>query len=384
MQDPQGRSNASMDDVGVNEDCQRVAASAAVTAGDARRPRVRHVRHACAAAALVLLATCTAYADTVQREVRLLTPYPLTGPRDVQGIERRSRSYQAIAPHALPAISELMTQQAVAAIQGRDGPRVTRERVSRLTPARLEALIAATDAAPHTLLLGGTDSVVIAPLAGRAEPRAPWRELAVIAPIAVMPFVLLCARQACTDGRLRAAMREGNGHRPAYYASSGELGLGHLGAELLRRSLGLEDALHVPYNGGNAALNGLIAGQVDWMLAALPLALPYVEGGKIAALGLAAGERFALLPRLPTLAEAGFGEHVVEAWFGLFASPRMPAALATELRERVLRAGQAGAARSALLLRGLVPATESASAFAARISADAQRWGALMDGLATP
>jgi tripartite-type tricarboxylate transporter receptor subunit TctC len=127
--------------------------------------------------------------------------------------------------------------------------------------------------------------------------------------------------------------------------------------------------LHVAYNGGQAALNGLARSEIDAVFLALPLALPYVESGRLPVLGIASRQRFDLLPQLPTLREGGL-ELVWEGWFALYASPRMTARLRQSLRALVQDALATGGVRSALLLRGLVPAAGEPDMFAARVRAE--------------
>ncbi len=339
----------------------------------------RQVRVAAAFGMALIVPSAPAFgAEIPATELRLIVPFPLTGPRDIQGADRATRAYQVIAPHAPSAISEAMSDQITAALAGRGDYRLTRERRSRLTPARLNALVASASASPPTLILGSADAMVIAPYAANTAPRDPARTLTLLAPIAIMPFVLLCARNTCPVAARDSAVVQRSGYRSGFHASSGELSIGHLAAELLRRNLAIT-SLHVPYNGGNAALSGLAAGQVDWMLAALPLALPHAGRGKVTALGIAASERFALLPDLPTLREAGLGDHVIEGWFAWFAVPNMSATLVTELRERSRHAIRSGLGRTALLTRGLVPSAESDTEFWGRIARDTTKWGSAID-----
>jgi tripartite-type tricarboxylate transporter receptor subunit TctC len=127
--------------------------------------------------------------------------------------------------------------------------------------------------------------------------------------------------------------------------------------------------LQVAYNGGQAALNGLARAEIDAVFLALPLALPYLESGRLPALGLASRQRFDLLPQLPTLAEAGH-DLVWEGWFALYASPRMAPQLHQRLQAAVQNVLASGGVRSALLLRGLVPAAADLAGFAARVHAE--------------
>ena len=106
----------------------------------------------------------------------------------------------------------------------------------------------------------------------------PARDFVLVAPLAAMPFVLLAGSGVPADTAPR--LGEWLKVRPGEinYGSSGDGSVGHLAGELFRRATGV-NIVHVPYNGGIAALSGLATDQVSLMFAALPLALPYVSAG---------------------------------------------------------------------------------------------------------
>ena len=132
--------------------------------------------------------------------------------------------------------------------------------------------------------------------------------------------------------------------------------------------------VHVSYNGGLAALNGVATGQVSFMFAALPLALPYLSHESIQALGITGAKRLSALPELPTVAESGVRGFDIEAWYGVFAHARTPAAAIVWLNEHIATAIATPATRSRLIALGLEPATVSLGQFATRINSEAEKW----------
>src|SRR4029077_20795177 len=88
------------------------------------------------------------------------------------------------------------------------------------------------------------------------------------------------------------------------FASPGVGNSLHLAAELFK-SLTKTHMVHVPYRGAAPALSGLIANDVQVMFMTPPASLPFIEAGKIRALGYTGAKRFSRLPNVPTLAEAG-------------------------------------------------------------------------------
>src|SRR6267378_4457175 len=123
--------------------------------------------------------------------------------------------------------------------------------------------------------------------------------------------------------------------RKQNFGSAGSGTLGHLAADSVNRRLGL-GATHIPYKGSNPAAIDLIGGQIDWMMDTPAAVLQHVRGGKLRALAVAAPQRSAQLPDVPTLAEAGYPELEFRIWMGLMAPAGTP--------EPVLRAIEAGIA----------------------------------------
>jgi tripartite-type tricarboxylate transporter receptor subunit TctC len=124
------------------------------------------------------------------------------------------------------------------------------------------------------------------------------------------------------------------------YASTGIGTAQHLSGELLKRRAGI-DIVHVPYRGSGAVRSDLLAGRVDFMFENLALTLAMTREGQVRGLAVTSAARSPLAPDLPTLAEAGVPEMVVEGWFGLLGPRGVPpevvamlnAALADWLRQ---------------------------------------------------
>lgn len=98
----------------------------------------------------------------------------------------------------------------------------------------------------------------------------------------------------------------------------------HLAGELFK-SMTRTQLVHVPYKGSAPAMTDLIGGQVEMMFDTSTSALPHVKGGKVRALGVAAGQRLKELPNVPTFAEQGIKDFEVPAWYGLVAPAGTPA-----------------------------------------------------------
>ena len=121
------------------------------------------------------------------------------------------------------------------------------------------------------------------------------------------------------------------------FASAGTGSSTHLSGELLK-SLGKVDIVHVPYKGTGEALTDVMAGRVQLMLAPTVSAVPFVEQGRLRALGVTTEKRAAALPNVPTLAEAGVPNYAFDSWFGILAPAGTPRDVIKRLNTEVVKA----------------------------------------------
>ncbi|HET9714587.1 MAG TPA: tripartite tricarboxylate transporter substrate binding protein [Pseudolabrys sp.] len=120
------------------------------------------------------------------------------------------------------------------------------------------------------------------------------------------------------------------------YASAGIGSFQHLGGELFKLTAGV-NIVHVPYKGGGPAMQDVISGHVKIIFSSLIQTTPFIKSGQLKALGTGGAKRTAVLPDVPTIAEAGVPGYVADNWWGLAA----PAGLPTPLIERLYAASQA-------------------------------------------
>ena len=124
--------------------------------------------------------------------------------------------------------------------------------------------------------------------------------------------------------------------RQLNYASSG-IGSGtHYGTELFNLTAGIS-VVHVPYKGVPEALNDTISGRTHFFTAPTLPAIPLIKSGRLLALAASSAQRIALLPDVPTAAEAGLPAYEYDGWYGILGPAKMPRAIVDRLNKEVGR-----------------------------------------------
>ena len=158
------------------------------------------------------------------------------------------------------------------------------------------------------------------------------------------------------------------------YASSGAGTSGHLAMEALSSAAKIK-LLHVPYKGNAPALNDLLGGQVACGFANVVSVLPQIKVARLRALGISSAKRSALAPDVPTIAEAGFADFDITAWFGIMARSDVPNWIVARLNQEIVQILMSSDTQQRLLSYGLDPSSlRSTKAFADFLQTDTRRW----------
>jgi tripartite-type tricarboxylate transporter receptor subunit TctC len=158
------------------------------------------------------------------------------------------------------------------------------------------------------------------------------------------------------------------------YATPGAGSIAHLAAELLARSAGFP-MTHVTYRGVSPALTDVMRGEVTMMFSQLSTAKPLIATGELRALGVASKVRSAVLPDVPTIAEAGDmpGFEAV-SWYALLAPAGTPGAIVMKLHDGAVEAINAPEAKAGLEAQGAMPVGSTPAELATLIATDTARW----------
>ena len=235
---------------------------------------------------------------------------------------------------------------------------------------------AAARAAPdgYTLFLGGVGSHAINPNLHANLGYDPIRDFQPISLIASAPLVLVVhpSVPARSVRELVALAKAQPGK--LNYASNGNGSSSHLAAAMFASMTGT-DMVHVPYKGLAPALTDLLSGQVQLMFSSVVAILPQVKAGKLRAIAVSSRERMALLPDLPTVAEAGVPGYQSSSWYGILAPGGTPADVVSRLNGALVSIVAQADVKQALAQEGAEPVGSSPQAFGAFILAEKQRLG---------
>jgi len=182
----------------------------------------------------------------------------------------------------------------------------------------------------YTLLVGTSAGHVVTPLMQRV-PYDGIGDFSFIAVVASQPNVLVVNPSVGVDtlqGLIALAHKEPG---TLNYASAGTGGATHLGAEAFAQAANIR-ITHVPYSGAAPALKDLLGGQVQLGMLNLAATQSFIAAGKLKAVAYGGSQRTALLPQLPTLAEAGYGNTATATWYTLAAPKGTPAPVIEALR----------------------------------------------------
>jgi tripartite-type tricarboxylate transporter receptor subunit TctC len=312
-----------------------------------------------AALSLLLLPASAVAQDFPSKPIKLIVPFPPGGPNDI------------IARVVGQRMSELTKQPIV--IENRSGQ------------AGVLGTDAVAKAAPdgYTIGIVSASALVINPW----MEKVPYDVVRDIAPVTLnvtVPEMLVVASNVPANNMAELIALAKAQPGKLNFASAGIGGLPHLAGELFKLTAKL-DIVHVPYRGAAPAINDLLGQQVQMTFLDLPVILPHIKAGSLRPIALGAPVRSPTAPDVPTTAEVGMPDLLIENWYGMIAPGGTPEKIVGELNRITNEAMADPGVKAKLGDQGLTVAGDSPEHFRGFIESESRKWAKVIKdaGLAT-
>jgi tripartite-type tricarboxylate transporter receptor subunit TctC len=201
------------------------------------------------------------------------------------------------------------------------------------------------------------------------------RDFTAVTLLATAPNIIVASRKSGISD-LASLIAKGKMAEVTY----GSPGVGsqlHLAMELLRVKTGA-NLIHVPYKGSSQALNDVLGDHIDLLATNLTAALAAVQAGTVVPVAMTTAQRSALVPQVPTLAEAGVTGIDVTSWYGLLVPKAVPEAVSQAIFAVTRETMATPALREKLEAQGLTVMTEPPATFSERIRRETALWAGVI------
>ena len=282
------------------------------------------------------------------KPIRLIFPFPPGGPTDLLG--------RAIAQK----LSDQMGQQVVADNRPGAGGNLGLD------------LTAKSPADGYTIVLS-SPLIALAPLLYSKLNYDPFKDLQPLSLVATIQNVLLVHPSVPAKTLKELIQIASKNPGKLSYGSGGVGTTTHLAPELMK-SLTKTHIVHVPYKGSGQALIGLMGGDVDVLIMAVPASAPQVLSGKVRALAVLSDRRAIALPDVPTTKEAGIDGLEVPIWYGILTTTGTPKEIVARLHGELVKALTSTELKDRLTSAGIEPMNSTPEQFAAFIKSENARF----------
>ncbi len=304
---------------------------------------------ALAAALSVLLWPALAAAqDFPNKPIRLIVPFPAGGPNDI------------IARVVGQRMSELKKQPVLIDNRGGQAGVLGTDAVAKANPDG------------YTIGIVSASALVISPTMERV-PYDVGRDFAPVTLAVTVPEMLVVASNFPANNMAELVALAKAQPGKFNFASAGVGGLPHLAGELLKLTAKI-DIVHVPYRGAAPAINDLLGQQVQMAFLDLPVLLPHIKAGTLRPIALGAPQRAPTAPDVPTTAEVGMPDILIENWYGMVAPAKTPTNIVAALNRIANEAMADPSVKEKLADQGLTVAGDTPEHFRGYIEAETRKW----------
>jgi tripartite-type tricarboxylate transporter receptor subunit TctC len=224
----------------------------------------------------------------------------------------------------------------------------------------------------YTIGIVSASSIVINPTLEQVA-YDPRKDLAPVTLVTTVPEMLVVASNVPANNMAQLIALAKAEPGKLNFASAGVGGLPHLAGELLKLTANI-DIVHVPYRGAAPAINDLLGQQVQMVFLDLPVILPQIQAGKLKPIALGARQRAPTAPDVPTTAEVGMPDLLIENWYGMIAPAGTPEKIIVEINRVANQAMNDPAIKQKLADQGLTVAGGTPEQFRDFIDSETKKW----------
>ena len=283
------------------------------------------------------------------KPIRLIAPFPPGGSTDL------------LARLIGQKLTEAWGQQVVVENRGGAGGTIGVELAARAAPDG------------YTIVMGHIGTFGANPTLYPKLPYDAIKDFAPITLLAMVPNAMVVhpAFPARTVKEFLAIARAKPG--AVLYGSGGNGSAAHL-AMVYFEWLAKVKLTHIPYKGTGPAIYDLIAGQTSTMITGMAALMPHIKSEKLRAIAVGTAKRLAVLPDVPTIAEAGVAGYEATQWSGILAPAATPHDIVMKLNAEMVKALRMADVRERLAGDGVLPVGNTPEEFGAHIRAEIARW----------
>lgn len=287
------------------------------------------------------------------KPIRWVIPYAAGGGTDV------------VARPIAQKLSEALGQSIVYENRGGAGGLIAGELVARAAPDG------------YTLLVAAGNTHIFSTLLYDKIPFDPVKDYAPITNFVEVPNILV-ARPGFSPKTIQELIAYGKANPGKInWASSGNGAGGHLGLVLFSQRVGLK-VIHIPYKGAGPATAAVLGNEADLLFANAGVFLSHIKAGKLRGIGVGAPKRLAILPELPTFAEAGVPNVENGSIYGLAAPAGTPKAIIDKLQAELAKVIHSPESVARLESVGAMPVANTPAQFVQYLKQEVEKWGKIV------
>ncbi len=297
----------------------------------------------------LLLLPATALAqDFPSKPIKLIVPFPPGGPNDI------------IARVVGQRMSELTRQPVVIDNRGGQAGVLGTDAVAKSNPDG------------YTIGIVSASALAISPTMEKVAYDVA-KDFAPITLVVTVPEMLVVAGNVPANNMAELVALAKAQPGKLNFASAGVGGLPHLAGELFKLTAKI-DIVHVPYRGAAPAINDLLGQQVQMTFLDLPVILPHIKAGTLRPIALGAPQRAPTAPDVPTTAEVGMPDLLIENWYGMIAPAKTPEKIVATLNRIANEAMADPGVKQKLADQGLTVAGDTPEHFRGFIETEIAKW----------